>query len=111
MIQRALSTAQRENPEALLRGLLYTIDRNKLPPVDLITHIKDVVRDAINILTDPDPLQRRIQFVLLAIEQSTSVEVKHVNGKPITKVKIVDLSLYNWALDQVHLMAGEAAYS
>lgn len=107
MLQRALATAYKENPEALLRGLLYVIDKNKLPSADLITHIKDVVRDAINVLTDPDPLQRRVSFVLLAIEQSTVVEVKQVNGKPITKVKIVDLNLYNWALDQVHKLHGE----
>lgn len=107
MLQRALATAYKENPEALLRGLLYVIDKNSIPPAELITHIKDVVRDAINVLTEPDPFQRRVSFVLLAIEQSTVVEVKQVNGKPITKVSIVDLGLYNWALDQVHKMHGE----
>lgn len=107
MIQRALSQTQRESSEALLRGLLYVIDRNKLPPVDLITHIKDTVMDTLSVLTNPDPIEKKVQFVFLAIEQSTVVEVKRINGKPITKVKIVDLGLYNWALDQVHKMAGE----
>ena len=107
MIQRALSNTQRESSESLLRGLIYLIDRNKLPPVELISHIKDTVMDAIQVLTNPDPLERKIQFVLLAIEQSTVVEVKRINGKPITKVRIIDLGLYNWALEQVHKMAGE----
>lgn len=107
MLHRALSASQKESPEALLRGLLYVIDKNKLPPVDLIAHIKESVKEAITILTEPDPFLRRVSFVLLAIEQSTAVDIKFINGKPITKVKIVDLNLYNWALDQVHKMAGE----
>lgn len=108
MLHRAFSTPTSDSPEALLRGLLYVIDRTKLPPVEIIAHIKETVKEAVTLLTTPDDFQKRVSFVLLAIEQSTQVEVKQVNGRAITKVKIVDLNLYNWALDQVHKMAEDS---
>lgn len=90
-----------------LQGVLTVLDnRSKRPASEVLSAVGEMVRDAIAVLQEPDPLKRRIAFVLLAIQESTEVRQYQRNGKTITRVKVVDLDLYNWALSEVHAMAG-----
>lgn len=90
-----------------LQGALTVLDnRLKKPPAAVLADIRLMVQDAIAVLQEPDPLKQRIGFVLLAIQQSTEVKVVERNGKQVTKIKIIDLELYNWAMSEVHALAG-----
>lgn len=90
-----------------LRGALHVLDnRNKRTPAEVLSIVQEIVRDSIAVLQEPDRLKQRIGFVLLAIQQSTEVRQHVRNGKQITRVHIIDQDLYNWALAEVHAMAG-----
>ncbi len=92
---------------AQLQGVLTVLDnRTKRPASEVLSAVGDMVRDAIAVLQEPDPLKRRIAFVLLAIQESTEVKQHVRNNKTITRVRVIDLDLYNWALSEVHAMAG-----
>lgn len=92
---------------AHLQGVLTVLDnRARRPASEVLSAVGDMVRDAIAVLQEPDPLKRRIAFVLLAIQESTEVKNHIRNGKTITRVRVIDLDLYNWALTEVHAMAG-----
>ncbi|MEE7545752.1 hypothetical protein HF319_00680 [Xanthomonas sp. Kuri4-1] len=90
-----------------LRGVITVLDaRATKPTTELLGTIREMVSDALAVLQEADPTTQRIAFVLLAIRQSTEVHVRQVRGKPITRVTIVDQSLYHWALAEIHAMAG-----
>ncbi|KGR38625.1 hypothetical protein [Xanthomonas vasicola] len=90
-----------------LQGVLSVLDnRTKRPTAELLGTIREMVGDAIAVLQEPDPLRKRIGFVLLAVQQSTHVSVRDVNGKRITRVTVVDQPLYHWALEEIHSLAG-----
>lgn len=54
-------------------------------------------------------MKQRIGFILLAFQQSTQVEVKVVNRKRLTRVTITDKTIYDWAMEEVHAIAGVKA--
>lgn len=90
-----------------LQGALYILDNSKQRPVaEVVELVRGIVRDAVDVLHEPDPLKQRIAFVLLAIQQSTEIKQYERNGKQITRVRVSDLDLYNWAMSEVHAMAG-----
>ncbi|MCI2243801.1 hypothetical protein L3067_04160 [Xanthomonas sp. PPL568] len=92
-----------------LQGVLTVLDgRTKLPTVEILATIREMVSDALAVLQEPDPTKQRIAFVLLAIRQSTEVAQKVVRGKTITRVTVVDQQLYHWAIAEIHAMAGAA---
>lgn len=100
-------TRRVESGLSRLQGALYVLDNSaKRPAAEVIELVRGIVRDAIDVLNEPDPLKQRIAFVLLAIQQSTEVKQHMRNDKPITRVKVTDLDLYNWAMSEVHAMAG-----
>ena len=86
-----------------LQGVLIVLDKQKshLSANDLAS-VKGMVQDALEILKEPDREKQHVSFVLLAIQQSTEVVEKVIRGKLITRVKIVDLHLYNWAMAEIH---------
>jgi hypothetical protein len=105
-------TAKRKYPALTsLKGALYLLDDSKMkkPSAEFLGKIRELVTDAIEVLQTPDPMQRRIGFILLAFQQSTSVELRKVNGKLITRVTITDQTIYNWAMEEVHAIAGVKA--
>lgn len=92
-----------------LQGVLTVLDgRTKLPTAEVLTAIREMVSDALAVLQEPDPLKRRIAFVLLAVQESTEVNVREVRGKRITRVTVIDQPLYHWALEEIHALAGAA---
>ncbi|KRG47359.1 hypothetical protein ARC20_03245 [Stenotrophomonas panacihumi] len=92
-----------------LQGVLTVLDgKTKLPTAEVLTAIREMVSDALAVLQEPDPLKRRIAFVLLAVQESTEVNVREVRGKRITRVTVVDQPLYHWALEEIHALAGAA---
>ncbi len=105
-----MAAAKKEpDPLAQLRGVLHVLENRRREPMsEVLQTVGTMVRDALAVLQEPDPLRRRIEFVLLAIQQSTEVRQFTRNGKVLTRVRVVELDLYNWALAQVHDMAGAA---
>lgn len=92
-----------------LQGVLTVLDgRTKLPTAEILVTIREMVSDALAVLQEPDPATQRIAFVLLAIRQSTEVQIKQIRGKSITRVSVIDQPLYHWALAEIHAMAGAA---
>lgn len=94
-----------------LQGVLTVLGtRSRRPMSEILDAVDTMVRDAIDVLQEPDPLKQRIAFVLLAIQQSTEVrEVKGHLGKTVRRVRVIDQDLYTWAMAEVHTIAGGAA--
>lgn len=46
--------------------------------------------------------------MLLAIQQSTEVVVRVVRNKELTRLTVIDQSLYHWTLREIHALAGAA---
>jgi len=92
-----------------LRGALYVLDNaSHRTPAEVLAIVRDIVRDSISVLQEPDKLKQRIGFILLAIQQSTEVRQHTRNQKLITRVHVIDQDLYNWAMSEVHSMSGGA---
>jgi hypothetical protein len=92
-----------------MQGIVFALDhRDKRPTVELLDMVHKLATDAITVLKEPDPLKQKIGFILLAIQQSTSVEIKVVNRKRLTRVTVHDHTIYNWAMEQIHSLAGSA---
>lgn len=90
-----------------LRGALYVLDNSsKRTPAEVLAIVRDIVRDSVSVLQEPDRLKQKIAFVLLAIQQSTQVKQHMRNGKLITRVHVTDQDLYNWAMSEVHAISG-----
>jgi hypothetical protein len=93
--------------EGALKGILMVLDnRTKRPTVELLSNIREIANDALEVLSEKDPIKQRIGFILLAIQQSTEVKVNIVKGKRMTRVTVHDITIYNWALEEIHALAG-----
>lgn len=93
-----------------LQGILMLLDnRTKRPTVELLDDIKSLANDAITVLTEPDPVKQKVGFILLAIQQSTSVKVIVSGKKRVSRVTVHDLTIYNWAMEEIHALAGTTA--
>ncbi len=99
----------RVSPIGQLQGVLMVLDgKTKIPSAEMLVSIREMVGDALSVLQEPDPTKQRIAFVLLAIQQSTSVATRSVRGKNIHRVTVIDQPLYGWAISEIHGMAGAA---
>jgi len=95
-----------------LRSVLRLINDNegKDPTALLIENIQATCRSALELLEGkPDPFAEKVGFIILAIRQSTEVQVRIVNGKRLTRVTIKDRTIYDWAMEQAHAIHDEAA--
>jgi hypothetical protein len=93
--------------EGALKGILMVLDnRTKRPTVEMLSSIREIARDALDVLAERDPIKQRIGFILLAIQQSTEVKVKMIKGNRVTRVTIHDATIYHWALEEIHALAG-----
>jgi len=105
----AKKRALKVSPISQLQGVLLVLDnRSGRPTAEMLANVREMVGDALAVMQEPDATKQKIAFVLLAIQQSTEVTVRQVRGKPVTRVNVIDVSLYNWAITEVHLMAGAA---
>ncbi|MFK3845299.1 hypothetical protein [Stenotrophomonas sp. NPDC078853] len=97
------------SPISQLQGVLLVLDnRSGRPTAEMLGSIREMVSDALLVLQEPDPVKQRIAFVLLAIQQSTSLEKRTIRGKPHTRVVVIEQALYNWAFEEIHSMVGAA---
>lgn len=105
----AKKKAGKLSPISQLQGVLLVLDnRSGRPTAEMLANVREMVGDALAVLSEPDPLKQRFAFVLLAIQQSTEVKVREVRGKRLTRVTIIDQALYNWAIEDIHALAGAA---
>jgi hypothetical protein len=101
--------AKRESAEGSLRGVVYALDAwDGKEPKEFVKSLRKHVVDVIALLEQPNSQIKHIGFIVLAFQQSTSVKVSTVNGKRITRVAITDKTMYEWALEEVHKLAGLA---
>lgn len=99
--------APKVTAEGALKGILMVLDnRTKRPTVELLASIRKIANDALEVMSEKDPVKQRIGFILLALQQSTEVKVLHQRGKRFTRVTVHDITLYHWALEEIHALAG-----
>ena len=102
-----MSGRRKALPLSQLQGALMVLDnRRKQPAAAVIEDVRKLVRDAIDVLQEPDPLRRRIEFVFLAIQQSTQIREYQRNGKLVRLARILEPELYHWAMAEAHALAG-----
>jgi hypothetical protein len=90
-----------------VEGIVFCLDnQGKQPTIELLDMVRGLATDAISVLKEPDPLKQKVGFILLAIQQSTKLTEVKLRSKPKTLVQVVDADLYEWALREIHLMAG-----
>ena len=78
---------------------------NDKPSAHVIRQIHALVGDAMKILSEPDPVLRKVAFIILAIEESTSyTERKGVSGKIIVRVHIHNPILHGEAVKMAHAL-------
>jgi hypothetical protein len=101
-----MTTPRKTTAAGYITGILMTLDnRSKRPTVELLNDIKSYAADALAILHEPDPDKQKLGFIALAIQQSTAVKFITHGKKTVTRVTILDLDLYNWAIAEVHKLA------
>ena len=92
--------------DAHLGGALMIIasaSKNGKPSAEMMDAIGSAVKSARDVLFTSDPLTRRIEFLFLAVRESTVVtESPGVDGKTYTTVKVRDRDLYNYAMSGIH---------
>ncbi len=86
-----------------LDQIVNNIDQwNGKDAATLISHVKALAIDAVDVLKLMDADLRQIGFIVLALKQSTDVKVSVINGKRLTKITILDKTIYDWALEEIH---------
>ena len=110
MRDAAMTGKRRLRLEQNLNGIRYTIERwDGKDAKALIKQVQSMNLDAIEVLKQPDPLLQKISFVVLALQQSTEVQVRELNGRRLTRITIRDKDLYEWALNEIHLLPEKLA--
>jgi hypothetical protein len=106
----AMSAKRRQRLEGNLNGIEYLIGKwDGKNPHALIKSVQKMNLDSIEVLKQPDPLLQRIGFVVLALQQSSEVHVRTLNGKRLTRITIKDKHLYEWAMEEIHLLPEKLA--
>jgi hypothetical protein len=101
----AMSTKRRQKLDESLNGIKVSIERwDGKNPHALVRSIQKMNLDAIEVLKQPDPLLQKVGFIVLALQQSTEVKVRHVNGKRLVRITVLDKALHEWALEELHLL-------
>lgn len=92
-----------------LRGIVHLIEsKGGKPSPTVLSSIRQLAIDALEVLSIPDPRAQRIATVLLVLRQCTSVKSRVVNGKTIDRVTITDQQGYGWAMAQIHELGAAA---
>ncbi|WOB24739.1 MULTISPECIES: hypothetical protein [Xanthomonas] len=78
---------------------------NARPTIKLLESISAGIREAVDLLRTPDSARKRLDFMLLAIQQSTEIKVHERNGAVLRRAHIIDPELYHWAMSQLHELA------
>ncbi|MGW8276067.1 hypothetical protein [Xanthomonas axonopodis] len=97
---------RRREAIAGLEGVIQLAETpNARPTIKLLESISGRVREAIDLLQAPDSTRKRVDFILLAIQQSTEIRTYSRNGNVLKRVHIIDPDLYHWSIAQLHEMA------
>ena len=98
--------SEKHDADAHLTGSLHLIasaSKTGRPSAEMMDAIGSAVKNARDVLFNSDPLTRRIEFLFLAVRESTVVtESPGVDGKTYTTVKVRDRDLYNYAMTGIH---------
>lgn len=98
--------ARKVPPMRQLEGVLTVLDnRSKRPTAEVIQTVRTMVREALDVLQEPDATKRRVEFILLAISQSTRIVERKRGAGTVRLARIVDPTLYHWAIDDIHRLA------
>ncbi|USJ00871.1 hypothetical protein MUG10_00985 [Xanthomonas prunicola] len=98
--------SRRQEAIAGLEGVIQLAETpNARPTIKLLESISGRVREAIDLLQAPDSTRKRVDFILLAIQQSTEIRVHNRNGVVLKRVRIIDADLYHWSIAQLHELA------
>lgn len=93
--------------EGALKGILMVLDnRTKRPTVELLSNIREIASDALDVLAEKDPAKQRLGFIVLALQQSTEVKVVKQGGKRFVRITVHNKTIYDWAMEEVHSLAG-----
>gem|GEM_PF-3500486 len=83
--------------------IIASASKNGKPSAEMMDAIGSAVKSARDVLFTSDPLTRRIEFLFLAVRESTTVtETLGTDGKTYTTVKVRDRDLYNYAMTGIH---------
>jgi hypothetical protein len=97
---------RRREAIAGLEGVIQLAETpNARPTAKMLETISGRVREAIELLQVPDSTQKRVDFILLAIQQSTEIRVTNRNGAVLKRAHIIDPDLYHWSIAQLHELA------
>jgi hypothetical protein len=97
---------RRREAIAGLEGVIQLTETpNARPTAKMLETINGRVREAIELLRVPDSTRKRVDFILLAIQQSTEIRVHQRNGNVLKRAHIVDPELYHWSISQLHELA------
>lgn len=97
---------RRREAIAGLEGVIQLVETpNARPTAKLLESISGRVREAIELLQVPDSDRKQIDFILLAIQQSTQIRVHNRGGKVLKRVQIIDPELYHWSIARLHELA------
>lgn len=93
-----------------MRGVIHQLDAwDGTKPKEFILHLRKQIVDVVDLLQQPSSQLKHLGFIVLAFQQSTEVTAKVLNGKRVTRIAIRDKELYEWALEEVHKLAGVSA--
>ena len=98
--------SEKHEADAHLTGALHLIasaSKSGKPSAEMMLAIGSAVKSARDVLFNSDPLSRRIEFLFLAVRESTTVtETLGNDSKVYTTVKVCDRDLYNYAMSGIH---------
>lgn len=99
----------REAAVVKLRAALSMMETKGMTASSVLSQIKGMVEEAIDLIQEADPLKKRVAFIVLALQESTEIHVVALRGKDHERILIRDRPLYEWAMRQVHELTRMAA--
>ena len=90
----------------MLEGVIQLTETpNARPTAKMLETISGRVRGAIELLQVSDSTSKRVEFILLAIQQSTEIRVHNRSGGVLKRAHIIDPELYHWSIAQLQELA------
>ncbi len=99
----------REAAVVKLRAALSMMETKGMAATSVLSQIKGMVEEAIDLIQETDPLKKRVAFIVLALQESTEIHTVVLRSKEHERILIRDRPLYEWAMRQVHELTRMAA--
>lgn len=68
------------------------------------TNARTMVRAAIDVLMERDPLKQKLSVIALMFLESTLYKLEKVDGKVVEEAEIIDDYLFAWAVRELHTL-------